>query len=123
MVNGQETDAFGLKKGMKVDAQQVIEQPATVVATEVKRTGIMPTPPPAPKPDVAILILVPTPAPAPAPAPVETAAAAPEPAPTTLPKTASNLPLIGSLGILFCVLALLAMAVRVTMSRLAGPRS
>jgi len=52
MVNGQETDAFGLRKGMKVDAQQVIEQPATVVAQIVKRTGSMPPPPPAPKPDV-----------------------------------------------------------------------
>jgi hypothetical protein len=121
MVNGQETDAFGLRKGMKVDAQQVIEQPETVVAQQVKRTGTMP-PPPAPKPDVAILILVPAPTPAPAPAPVETAAAAPEPAPTQLPKTASELPLIGSLGILFCVLALLTMAVRGTMSRLASPR-
>jgi hypothetical protein len=117
-VNGQETDAFGLKKGMKVEAQQVIEQPATVIAQEVKRTGIMPPPPPAPKPDVAILILVP----APASAPVETAAA-PEAAPTALPKTASNLPLIGFLGMLLCVIALLTMAIRVTMSRLATPRS
>src|SRR5580700_6789072 len=70
-VNGQVTDAFGLRKGMKVDAQQVIEQPASVVAQIVKRTGTMPPPPPAPKPDVAILVFVP----APAPAPVETAAA------------------------------------------------
>jgi hypothetical protein len=101
MVNGQETDAFGLRKGMVVNAQQVIEQPEIVIAQQVKRTGTMPPPPPAPKPDVAILILVPAPKPAPAPAPVETAAAAPEPAPNALPKTASNLPLIGSLGILF----------------------
>src|SRR5580692_768822 len=121
MVNGQETDAFGLRKGMKVDAQQVIEQPATVVAQIVKRTGTMPPPPPAPKPDVAILIFVPTPAPA--PAPVETAAAAPEPAPTKLPKTASELPLIGLLGILFCGLSLATMAIRGTISRLASPRA
>jgi hypothetical protein len=113
-VNGQETDAFGLKKGMKVDAQQVIEEPVTVVAQEVKRTGIMPPPPPAPKPDVPILILVVQ------AAPVETAAA--EPAPATLPKTASELPLIGLLGMLFCGLSLAAMAVRGTLSRLASPR-
>jgi hypothetical protein len=119
MVNGQETDAFGLRKGMKVDAQQVIEQPATVVAQIVQRTGTMPPPPPAPKPDVAILVLVP--APAPAPAPVETAAA--EPAPTKLPKTASELPLIGLLGMLFCGLSLATMAIRGTMSRLATPRA
>jgi hypothetical protein len=116
-VDGQVTDAFGLKKGMKVDAQQVIEQPATVVAQEVKRTGIMPPPPPAPKPDVAILVLMV--APAPAAAPVETAAAAPEPAPTKLPKTASELPLIGLLGLLFCGISLAAMAIRGTVSRLA----
>jgi hypothetical protein len=120
-VNGQVTDAFGLRKGMKVDAQQVIEQPATVVAQIVKRTGTLPPPPPAPKPDVAILIFVPTPAPA--PPPVETAAAAPEPAPTKLPKTASELPLIGMLGLLFCSLSLATMAIRGTKSRLASPRA
>jgi hypothetical protein len=117
-VGGQETDAFGLKKGMKVDAQQVIEQPETVVAQEVKRTGVMPPPPPAPAPDVPILVLV---VPVKQPAPVETAAAepAPEPPPTKLPKTASNLPLIGLLGILFCGLSLAAMALRGTVTRLA----
>jgi len=96
-IEGQVTDAFGLKKGMKVDAQQVIEQPETVVTQEVKRTGIMP-PPPAPKADVPILIFVPVPA----SAPVETAAA--EPAPKKLPKTGSNFPLLGLLGA--CSLAL-----------------
>jgi len=116
-VNGQETDAWGLKKGMKIDAQQVIEQPETVVAQEIKRTGTMPPPPPPPKPDVAILILVAAPA---APAPVETAAA--EPAPAKLPKTASDLPLIGLLGVLFCGISLLTMAIRGTVSRLAIPK-
>jgi len=117
-VNGQETDAFGLKKGMKVDAQQVVEQPATIITQQVNRTGTMPPPPPAPKPDVAILIFVPTPA----PPPVQTAAA-PEPAPAKLPKTASELPLIGLLGVLFCGLSLATMAIRGTMSRLASPRA
>lgn len=116
-VNGQVTDAFGLRKGMKVDAQQVIEQPATVVAQEIKRTGVMPTPPPAPQADVPILVLV---VPVQQPAPTETAAA--EPAPTALPKTASELPLIGLLGMLFCGLALATMAVRGTISRFANPR-
>lgn len=117
-INGQETDAFGLKKGMKVDAQQVIEQPITVVTQEIKRTGIAPPPPPAPKPDVPILVLF---VPVAAPAPVETAAA--EPAPSKLPTTASNLPLIGLLGVLFCGISLAAMAIRGTISRLASPRS
>jgi hypothetical protein len=120
-VDGRETDAFGLKKGMKVDAQQIIEVPATVVAQEMKRTGTMPPPPPAPKPEVAILILVPTKA----AAPVEQAAATPEPeaAPTQLPKTASELPLIGLLGLLCGTISLLAMAVRGAASRLLTPRS
>ena len=95
-IDGQVTDAFGLKKGMKVEAQKVIEQPEIVVTQEVKRTGIMPPPPPAPKADVPILIFVPV------SAPVETAAA--EPAPKKLPKTGSNFPLLGLLGA--CALAL-----------------
>ena len=117
MVNGQETDAFGLRKGMKVDAQQIIEEPETVVAQEVKRTGVMPPPPPAPAPDVPILVLV---VPAEQPAPVETAAAepTPEPAPEKLPTTATNLPLIGLLGVLFCGLSLATMALRGSISRL-----
>jgi len=116
-INGQVMDAFGLKKGMKVDAQQIIEQPATVVAQEIKRTGVMPPPPPAPKTDVPILVLV---VPVEKPAPVETAAA--EPAPTKLPKTASDLPLIGLLGMLFCGISLATMAIRGTISRFATPR-
>jgi RNase P/RNase MRP subunit p29 len=116
-VNGQETDAWGLRKGMKIDAQQVVEQPETVITQQVNRTGTMPPPPPPPRPDVAILILVPVPA---APAPVETAAA--EPAPAKLPKTASDLPLIGLLGVLFCGISLLTMAIRGTVSRLAIPK-
>jgi RNase P/RNase MRP subunit p29 len=105
-IDGKETDAFGLKKGMKVDAQQVIEQPETVVAEEVKRTGIAPPPPPAPQQDVPILVVY---VPVAAPAPVETAA---EQAPTKLPKTASNLPLLGLLGVLFIALGLTLKMVR-----------
>jgi RNase P/RNase MRP subunit p29 len=113
-INGQEMDAFGLKKGMKVDAQKVVEQPETLVTQEIKRTGVMPTPPPAPKPDVPMLV-----ASEPAtPAPVETAAAAPEPAPTRLPKTASDLPLIGLLGLLFCGISLAVTAIRGTLARI-----
>ena len=87
-VDGQVVDAFGLKKGMKVNAQKVIEQPEVEVAQQVKRSGTMPPPPP-PQAEVPILI-VDT---APAPAPTETAAA-------ELPKTGSYLPLFGFLGTL-----------------------
>ena len=66
----------------------------------------MPPPPPAPKADVPLLIV----AAPPAPAPVEEAKA--EPTPSTLPKTASELPLIGLLGALFCGISLMITAIR-----------
>jgi len=112
-VNGQETDAFGLKKGMKIDAQKIVEQPETVVTQQIKRTGIAPPPPPAPKPDVPMLVAVERPA----PPPVEVAAA--EPAPKQLPKTASDLPLIGLLGLFFCGVSLSVTAVRNVLARIA----
>ena len=103
-INGQETDAFGLKKGMVVSAQRITEVPETVVTQQVKRTGTMPPPPPPPKQDVPVLIVMALPTPAPA--------AEAEPAPKELPKTASTLPLVGALGALFCGLALTVMAIR-----------
>ncbi len=114
-INGKETDAFGLRQGMKIDAQMVVEQPEIAVSQQVKLSGTMPPPPPAPKPDVAILILAPAPAP-----PVQTAAAAPaaEPAPKKLPKTASDLPLVGLLGLIFCGISLSTMVIRATLARL-----
>jgi hypothetical protein len=116
-INGESVDAFGLKKGMKVDAQKVVEEPVTVIAQEVKRTGIAPPPPPPLNADVPILIVMVPAHAAPAPA-VETAAA--EPAPTKLPKTASDLPLIGVLGALLCAVSLTGMAIRKGIIRIAG---
>jgi RNase P/RNase MRP subunit p29 len=104
-IDGQETDVFDLKKGMKVSAQRITEVPETVVTQEVRRTGTMPPPPPAPKQDVPVLIVR-----VPAEAPIQTAAA--EPAPTRLPKTASLLPLLGLLGMLFCGLFLASIVIR-----------
>jgi LPXTG-motif cell wall-anchored protein len=104
-IDGQETDAFGLRPGMKVTAQKVVEQPETVVTQQVKRTGVMPPPPPTPAPEVPILVASMEEAPAPA----EQAAAAPAPAPAPkkqLPKTGSELPLIGLLGMLSVGLSL-----------------
>src|SRR6201987_802138 len=86
MVDGQQTDAWGLKKGMTVSATKIVEEPITVVEHEKKLTGSMPPPPPPPPADAPILIAVLTPAPAPAAEPTE------------LPKTGSLLPLIGLLG-------------------------
>jgi RNase P/RNase MRP subunit p29 len=112
-VNGEEKDAFGLRKGMRINAQKVIEQPETVVTQQIKRTGTAPPPPPAPVADVPILV-----ASEPAtPAPVETAAA--EPAPKQLPKTASDLPLIVLLGLLFCGVSLSVWAARSVLARMA----
>ena len=109
-IDGQETDAFALKKGMNISAQRITEVPETVVTQEVRRTGTMPPPPPAPKQDVPVLIVR-----APAEAPIQTAAAQPapaEPAPTRLPKTASLLPLLGLLGMLCCGLFLASVVIR-----------
>jgi len=91
-IDGQMVDAWGLKKGMVVSATQVIQAPATVIAQQRKLTGIMPPPPPPPPADVPILVVEEV------VAPVEVAQA-PAPAPE-LPKTGSELPLIGLLGLL-----------------------
>lgn len=88
MIEGQQTDAWGLKKGMNVSATKIVEEPITVMEEQRRVTGSMPPPPPAPPADVPILVAVAEPVPAPA-APA---------APAELPKTASLLPLIGLLG-------------------------
>lgn len=106
-IDGRETDAWGLKPGMVVSAQKVVEVPATVVAEQIRRTGTAPPPPPLPKADVPLLVVVAAPTPAPAPA-TETA----EAAPTKLPTTASELPLIGLLGLLLCVVSLGSRTIR-----------
>src|SRR5262245_58770161 len=75
-IDGQETDAWGLKKGMRVSAQRVTEVPESVVAQEIKRTGTAPPTPPPPAQDVPILVAVARPAPA---APAQAAPAEPAP--------------------------------------------
>jgi len=89
-VDGQQTDAFGLKKGMMVSATKVVEVPQTVIDQQRRVTGSMPPPPPAPPADVPILVAEAAPV----------AAPAAEPAPESLPKTGSLLPLIGLMGLL-----------------------
>jgi hypothetical protein len=108
MVDGKETDAWGLKKGMNVTAARVTEVPEEVLAVQVQRTGSAPPAPAAPQPGQPILVAAAAPTAAPAAA---------EPAPKALPKTASYLPLIGVLGALFCALSLVVMAVRTIVSR------
>ena len=89
-VDGQMTDAWGLKKGMKISATKVVEEPVDVYEHHQQVSGTMPPPPPAPPADEPILVAVATPPPAPA-----------AEAPAELPKTGSMLPLIGLLGGLF----------------------
>jgi hypothetical protein len=101
MINGRETDAWGLKKGMQVSATAVTETPESVVSHEVKLTSTPPPPSPEPLRSSATLLVIVM---RPVPVPVESAAA--EPAPQTLPKTASSFPLIGFLGAGVCLLAL-----------------
>ena len=99
MINGSETDAWGLKKGMKVSATAVTETPETVASHEVKLTGTPLPPPREPIQSGATLLVIVM-----RPVPVESASA--EPAPQALPKTASSFPLIGFLGAGLCLLAL-----------------
>jgi len=50
LVDGTETDAFGLKKSMVVTATKIVEQPETVVTKEKIVAGTMPW-------DVPVLIV------------------------------------------------------------------
>jgi len=92
-VEGQIVDAWGLKKGMNVVATKVVEEPMVEIEKQRKLTGAMPPTPQAPPADVPILVAEATSAAAPA-------APAPAAAPEKLPKTGSELPLIGLLGFL-----------------------
>ena len=80
-IDGQMTDAWGLKKGMKVSATKVVEVPETVIEQQKQVTGSMPPPPPDPEVDLPILVVVlvaPDPTPAPAVAEVAVAAVLPK---------------------------------------------
>jgi hypothetical protein len=94
-VDGNMVDAFGLKKGMKILATRVVEEPETVIEQQRKLTGTLPPPPPPPPADAPMLIVLVMHPPNPA-----------EPAPAALPKTGSPLPLIGLLGALALAMGL-----------------
>lgn len=102
MINGQEETVFGLRKGMQVSVLKVVEEPLTQVQQEAKVTGHMPPPPEAPPADVPIVIAQNTPPPSPAAAPAE------------LPKTGSDLPLLGLIGLMLMAGSLGVYAVRKT---------
>jgi RNase P/RNase MRP subunit p29 len=106
-VNGQETDAWGLRQGMKISATKVVEEPGTVVEEQRRVTGTMPPPPTPPPPDQPILIAV-VHVPPPAPAAESTA----NQKPAALPKTGGELPLVGLLGVSALAMGLALRAVR-----------
>ena len=102
---------FDLRKGMKVSATVVTTTPEVVVTQRRAVTGEAPPPPrPIPVTQVGVLLVEE------APAPRQVAAAAPapqsEPAPARLPKTASDLPLIGLLGLWLVAIAIGLRAIR-----------
>jgi hypothetical protein len=108
-IDGHVTDAWGLRKGMKISATKVTEVPETVVEQQKAVTGTMPPPDPPADLPILVLVVIPVDAPAADPVPVETAAFATD----ALPKTASQLPLIGMLGLLALLCGLSLRAVRV----------
>ena len=110
-VDGQMVDAFGLRKGMNVKATKIVEVPETEVAKQRSVTGTMPAPPTPPPADAPILIATKEPV---AEAPTTTAQATPAPAkPAKLPKTGSEWPLVGILGLAFISASLVIKFVRV----------
>lgn len=107
VVDGQETDAWGLKKGMKVSATKIVEVPEIELQRQQQVSGTMPPPPPAPPADTPILIAETAPTPA-----APTTAATNSAAATELPKTGSLLPLIGLLGCIACLSSLVLKVMR-----------
>jgi LPXTG-motif cell wall-anchored protein len=97
MVNGQKDTVFQLKKGMMVSATVVKEEPVTEVSEHKAVRGVTPKPQ-AQVPDTVDTLLVETPQ-QPAQPTQTTQTAAAEPAPTALPKTGSEWPLVGLLGL------------------------
>jgi LPXTG-motif cell wall-anchored protein len=107
IVDGKPATVFDLKKGMRVAAEKIVEEPRTEIASDTTVVGQAPprqapkpvvaqTPPPAPAPTREVAQS--RPAPTPAPTPVEVAQA--QPAPAQLPSTGSQLPLVGLLGLI-----------------------
>jgi len=108
LIGGKPATVFELRKGMKVKAEKIVEEPKVVLSMDRRVTGTAPAPmvaqsSPAPTPTPAPAPRKATPTPAPAPA--EPVAAA-EPLPKKLPTTAGQLPAVGLLGLLFGASAL-----------------
>ncbi len=84
---------------MDVDATVVQTTPETVVTYTRAVSGKAPLPPPPPPTPSGVVLMIVEEAPAP-----QVAEAAPAPAPAALPKTGSELPLMGLIGLAFLTL-------------------
>jgi LPXTG-motif cell wall-anchored protein len=91
MVDGKETDAWGLKKGMMVSATKIVETPVTAVTEHTQVTGTIPAGEP---------VLIATGSPTPAGSTAGTTTTASTTGSSQLPKTGTGLPLVGILGLL-----------------------
>jgi len=100
-VDGRETDAWGLKKGMMVTATKIVETPVTAVTEHTQVTGTIPA-----GGTVLIAKGAPTAAPSGAGTTTTSTTTASDTASTQLPKTGSNLPLLGIVGLLSMAAAL-----------------
>ncbi len=90
-VDGTETDAWGLKKGMKVTATKIVETAYTSVSQHTQVTGTFPA---------SGTVLIAKGAPTAAPGAAGTTTTASTTGSEHLPKTATGLPLVGILGLL-----------------------
>lgn len=101
-VDGKPASVHELRRGMTINAQKIVEEQKTLLASDVVVTGQAP-PEPKPKPEVAQTRpaepepAAPAPAPEPAPAPAQVAQAE---QPSRLPESGSPLPLVGAVGLL-----------------------
>jgi hypothetical protein len=114
-VEGKPASVHELRKGMTISAQKIVEEPRTEMASNVVVTGHAPPPPEPVKmattptaPEPQRPAPTPTRASSPAPTPTRAASRAPAPVveraeaslPAHLPKTASEIPLIGLIGLM-----------------------
>jgi LPXTG-motif cell wall-anchored protein len=99
-VGGQDTDVFALKKGMVVTATKIVESPQNIVSSQRQVTGTIP-------PGATVLVAKGEPTPAPGGAAETTTTAS-----TQLPKTGSNWPLLGMVGLLLMAATMGSRALR-----------
>jgi hypothetical protein len=104
MIGGQKKTVFDLRKGMNLEATIVTDDTQTVIERSKSMVGKAPAPPETPE-EVGVLLFI-----HPAAPPLWTAGA--ERPEETLPKTATNLPLVGLLGGLAVALSLGLVTVR-----------